>query len=191
MRSLILALSFSLLAACGEPPRFSATDISGSGWGGDFLLTDHQGRQRRLADFRGKAVVLFLGYTQCPDVCPATLAKLSQALMLLGADAQRVQVLFVTLDPQRDSAERLARYVPVFNPAFLGLRGDEASTEAVVKAFRAFEKKQPGMTPDSYTVDHTSGSYVFDPQGRIRLYFRSEATPAQIADDLRLLLSGK
>lgn len=191
MRLLVLALMLWLLADCGEPPRFNATDISGSGLGADFSLTDHHGKQRRLADFRGKAVILFFGYTQCPDVCPMTLAALNEAMTLLGAEAQRVQVLFVTLDPQRDSVTLLSRYVPAFNASFLGLRGSEANTEAVARAFRVFYKKQPGTAPDGYTLDHTSGSYVFDPQGRIRLYLRNEETPAQVATDLRLILSGK
>ncbi|PKO84751.1 MAG: SCO family protein [Betaproteobacteria bacterium HGW-Betaproteobacteria-11] len=191
MRVFVLALLLCLLAGCGEPPRFNATDIRGSGLGADFSLTDHHGKQRRLADFRGKAVILFFGYAHCADICPTTLTTLGQAVTLLGAEAQQVQVLFVTLDPQRDSAALLSRYVPAFNASFLGLRGDQANTEAAVRAFRAFDKQQPGTTPDSYTIDHTSGSYVFDPQGRVRLYLRNGETPAQIAADLKLILSGK
>ncbi|MDP2808854.1 MAG: SCO family protein [Rhodocyclaceae bacterium] len=180
-----------LLAACSDPPRFHSTDISGADWGKDFALTDHRGQPRRMADFRGKAVVLFFGYTQCPDICPTTLAAMRDTMKLLGEDAGRVQVLFATVDPARDTQQLLAEYTPWFHPDFLGLRGDEATIAAIAKDFKVFYAKQPGTTPGSYSVDHSASSYAFDPQGRLRLVVRHGETPENITADLRLLLAGK
>ena len=180
-----------LVAGCSEPPNFHATNISGTEWGKDFNLTDHHGQPRHLANFKGKVVVLFFGYTQCPDVCPTTLATMRDALKLLGDDAARVQVLFVTLDPARDTPELLAAYVPMFDPTFIGLRGDEATIAMLAKDFKVFYTRQPGTTPDNYSIDHSTGSYVFDPQGRLRLLLRHGETPANVAADLKLLLAGK
>lgn len=188
----ILALCLALLVAgCSEPPRFQSTDISGVDWGKDFSLTDHHGQLRHLADFRGKAVVLFFGYTQCPDVCPTTLAAMRAAMNRLGQDAGRVQVLFVSLDPARDTQQLLTEYVPSFHPSFIGLRGDEASIAALARDFKVFYSKQPGTTPGSYSIDHSTGSYVFDPQGRLRLMVRHGELPENVAADLKLLLDGK
>ena len=180
-----------LVAGCSEPQNFHSTNISGVEWGRDFSLADHNGQPRRLADFKGKVVVLFFGYTQCPDVCPTTLASMREALKLLGNDATRVQVLFVTLDPARDTPELLAAYVPMFDPSFIGLRGDDATIAALAKDFKVFYVKQPGTTPDNYSIDHSTGSYAFDPQGRLRLLLRHGETPATVAGDLKLLLAGK
>lgn len=188
----IFALCLALLVAgCAEPPRFQSTDISGVDWGKDFSLTDHHGQPRHLADFRGKVVVLFFGYTQCPDVCPTTLAAMRAAMSRLGQDAARVQVLFATLDPARDTQQLLAEYVPSFDPGFLGLRGDEANIAALAKDFKVFYSKQPGTAPGSYSIDHSTGSYVFDPQGRLRLMVRHGETPENVAADFKLLLDGK
>ena len=182
----LLALAF---AGCGPPqPAFKNTDVSGADCCRDFRLTDHNGKVRTLADFRGKAVVMFFGYTQCPDVCPTTMLEMKAVLQQLGADAQRVQVLFVTVDPERDTRELLASYVPVFDPGFLGLSGDMETTAATAKEFRVFYRKQAGPTPSSYTVDHTAGSYIFDPQGRVRLYVRHGDGGANLVADLRTLL---
>ena len=186
----ILSLGL-LLAGCDQPPAFKSTDISGAAWGKDFSLTDHQGQPRKLADYKGKAVVLFFGYTQCPDVCPTTLSSMREVLKLLGDDANRVQVLFATLDPSRDTQELLAQYVPQFHPSFIGLRGDETATATLAKDFKVFYSKQPGSTPTSYTIDHSTGSYAFDPQGRLRLLLRHGEAPASIAADLKLPLAGK
>jgi protein SCO1/2 len=186
----ILALSV-LLTGCDKPPAFKSTDISGVDWGKSFSLTDHQGQPRTLADFKGKAVVLFFGFTQCPDVCPTTLASMREVLGLLGEDAGRVQVLFVSLDPARDTTELLAQYVPQFHPSFIGLRGDDATIAALAKDFKVFYSKQPGKTDTSYTIDHSTGSFAFDPQGRLRLLLRHGEAPATIAADLKLLLAGK
>lgn len=190
LSALFLCIALSL-AGCSEPPRFVSTDLSTVDWGKDFKLTDHNGKAARLADFRGKAVVLFFGYTQCPDVCPTTLANMRDAMKLLGEDAKRVQVLFVTVDPARDTPALLAQYVPAFHPSFLGLYADEKSIAALAKDFKVFYAKQPGSTPDSYSIDHSTGSYAFDPQGKLRLLLRHGETPSNVAADLKLLLAGK
>lgn len=180
-----------LLAGCSDPPRFVSTDISSVDWGKDFSLTDHNGQARRLADFRGKAVVMFFGYTQCPDVCPTTLSALRDSMQMLGDDAKQVQVLFVTVDPERDTQKLLAQYVPAFHPSFLGLYSDDKNTRALAKEFKVFYAKQPGSTPDSYSVDHSTGSFAFDPKGKLRLLLRHGETPTNIAADLKLLLADK
>ncbi len=179
------------LAACSHSPHFVSTDITGANFGRDFALTDDTGHLRHLSDYKGKAVVLFFGYTQCPDVCPTTLAGLAAAMKLLGADAKRVQVLFVTVDPERDTQALLAAYVPQFYPTFVGLRGDTATTAATAKEFRIYYRKVAGSTPQNYTIDHTASSYAYDPQGRLRLLIRHGETPQNIAADLKLLLDGK
>jgi protein SCO1/2 len=160
-------------------------------WGKDFSLTDHNGQPRRLGNFKGKAVVLFFGYTQCPDVCPTTLSTMRDAMALLGDDARRVQVLFATVDPARDTQALLAQYVPAFHPSFLGLYADEKAIATIARDFKVFYAKQPGSTPDTYSVDHSTGSYAFDPQGKLRLLLRHGETPANVAADLKLLLAGK
>ena len=190
LSALFLSLAM-LLAACSEPKRFVSTDLSMVDWGKDFSLTDHKSQPRRLADFRGKAVVLFFGYTQCPDVCPTTLTTMRDAMTLLGDDAKRVQVLFVTVDPARDTPALLAQYVPAFDPGFLGLYGDEKTIAALAKDFKVFYAKQPGSTSGSYSVDHSTGSYAFDPKGKLRLLLRLGETPQNVAADLKLLLSEK
>lgn len=186
----VLAL-IVLAAAMGcapEGPKFKSSDITGSSFGRDFALTDHTGKPRTLADFRGKAVVVFFGYTQCPDVCPTTLSTLAETMKQLGPDADRVQVVFITVDPERDTQALLAHYVPAFDPRFVGLSGDPAATERVAKEFKIIYQKQPGATPSSYTVDHSAGVYVFDPQGRLRLYMSHGQGPDVFAHDLKALL---
>jgi protein SCO1/2 len=181
----------ALLAGCSsgpDAPTFKASDVTGTSYGRDFALTDHHGRPRTLADFRGKVVVLFFGYTQCPDVCPTTLAELAEVMRQLGPDAARVQVLFATIDPGRDTAQLLAQYVPAFNPTFLGLRGDDDATARTAKEFRVFYQKQPGRTPDTYTMDHSAGTFVFDPQGRLRVYVSYGQGPEVFVHDIRELL---
>jgi len=181
-------LVLPLLGCVPSQPGFKNTDVTGADCCKDFRLTDHKGKVRTLADFRGKVVVMFFGYTQCPDVCPTTMLEMKAVLQQLGADAQRVQMLFVTLDPERDTRELLSTYVPAFDPSFLGLYGDMETTSRTAKEFRVFYQKQPGSTPGSYTVDHTAGSYVFDPQGRVRLFARYGDGGANLAADLRTLL---
>lgn len=186
----LLSSLLLLLAGCSEPRRFSGVDLSSVDWGRDFSLVDHTGKPRRLADYKGKVVVLFFGYTQCPDVCPTTLAALRDTMPLLGADAGRVQVLFVTVDPARDTPALLAQYVPAFHPDFVGLHGDEAAIAATAKDFKVFYAKSPGKTPGSYSIDHTTGSYAFDPRGKLRLLLRHGEPPEKIAADLKRLLAG-
>jgi protein SCO1/2 len=178
--------SLALLAGCDSGPKFKSTDITGVEYGKSLQLTDHQGRERRLEDFRGKAVVLFFGFTHCPDVCPTTLADVAAALKQLGPDAQRVQVLFVTVDPERDTRELLAKYVTAFDPRFLGMYGDAAATQRTAKEFKIYyEKRKAG---DSYSVDHSGQTYVIDPQGRLRLLVRHDRIASDLPDDLKTLL---
>jgi protein SCO1/2 len=186
--AMVLAVA---LTGCEQHKQFSATDVTGADFGRDFALADSQGKFRHLADFKGKAVVVFFGYTQCPDVCPTTLSTMAQVMGLLGSDANRVQVLFVTVDPERDSAALLAEYVPAFHPSFLGLRGDATATQQTMQEFRVFAQKNPGKAPGQYSVDHTAQNYVFDPQGRLRLIVRHGSAAQPIADDLRRLLAGE
>jgi len=178
-----------LLAACGpSAPEFRSADITGTTYGRDFALTDHNGRAVTLADYRGKAVVLFFGYTHCPDVCPTTLSELAAAMQKLGPAAKDVQVLFVTVDPERDTPALLAQYVPAFNPTFVGLYGDAAALERTAKEFRIVFRKQEGREPGSYTMDHSAGTFVFDPQGRLRLYVGYGQGADVFAHDLAELL---
>ena len=182
-------LAAFVIAGCGpEAPKFKASDVTGTTYGRDFQLTGHDGRPRTLADFRGKVVVLFFGYTHCPDVCPTTLAEMAETMRRLGRDGDRVQVLFATLDPERDTAELLAQYVPAFWPSFLGLRGDAEATARTAKEFKIFFQKQPGRTPDSYTLDHSAGTFLFDPQGRLRVYVGYGQGPDVFTNDIRELL---
>lgn len=194
MRKFLVVLYAALLAACSgggdAPPKFNATDVSGADWGRELSLTDHNGQPRTLADFKGKVVILFFGFTQCPDICPTTLGASAAALQLLGSDADKVQVLFVTLDPARDTPEVLAKYTPAFHPSFLGLYGNAEATAAAAKEFKVFFQKAPG-NDGNYTIDHTAASYAIDPQGRLRLYMKHGETPDQMAADIKLLLAGK
>ncbi len=197
-----LLASTLLLAACNDKAEadgtmvlspvkstFKNTDVTGLGYAKDFALTDHNGKPRTLTDFKGKAVVVFFGFTQCPDVCPTTMAEMANVMQQLGPQADSVQVLFISVDPQRDTPELLAKYVPSFHPSFLGLVGDQAATDKVAKEFRVFYQKVPGKEAGSYTVDHTAGSYVFDPQGRIRLFIRHGQGTEPIVHDLKILLA--
>ena len=168
--------------------QFVNSDVTGLPYAHDFALTDHNGKARTLADFHGKLVLIFFGYTQCPDVCPTTMTELAQVMKQLGPQADQVQVLFVTLDPARDTQALLANYVPAFDPRFMGLRGDQAATEKVAKEFKIFFQKVPGKSEDSYTIDHTAGSYVFDKAGQVRLFVRNGQGAAPIVHDLGILL---
>jgi protein SCO1/2 len=187
--SLVVALAACDLVSSPAKNTFNAVDITGADYAKDFHLTDHTGKARTLADFKGKAVLLFFGYTHCPDVCPTTLADAAKMIKALGADGQRVQVLFVTLDPRRDTQEVLAKYVPAFGKDFLGLYTTEAGTRDTAKDFHIFYEERPGATPDSYSVDHTAGTLVFDPHGRLRLYVNYGMAPDKIAADVKKLLA--
>jgi protein SCO1/2 len=185
-------ITFSLLvlaAGCDGGPKFKSTDITGVDYGKSLELTDHTGRPRRLEDFRGKAVVLFFGFTHCPDVCPTTLAEMAQAVKQLGSDGERVQVVLVTVDPERDTKGALAKYVTAFDPRFLGMYGDMEATRRVAREFKIyFEKRKTG---DSYSVDHSGQSYVIDPQGRLRLLVRHDRIATDLPADLKTILNEK
>ncbi len=189
-----LALLLSCLGGCDKllpnaRSPFNGVDVTGSPIGGDFRLADPQGKPRSLADFRGKVVVLAFGYTHCPDVCPTTLSDFASAVKRLGADGERVQLVFVTVDPKRDTPELLGQYVPAFNPAFIGLRGDEQATDKVLRDFRVYAKAREGKAGESYTVDHSAQSFVFDREGKLRLVIGYGLEPEKIASDLRVLLN--
>jgi protein SCO1/2 len=194
MKKLLAFLMFSvLLAGCDKvnnrPVAFKNTDLTGLDYARDFALTDHNGKPRTLADFKGKVVVMFFGYTQCPDVCPTTMAEMANVVKELGPAGKDVQVLFVTVDPERDTKELLASYVPAFNPTFLGLYGDAAATARTAREFKVYYAKVPGSTAENYSMDHTAGSYVFDRNGKLRLFLRHGQGAASIVPDLRQLLS--
>ena len=186
--SIIICSLALALAGCEGAPKFRSTDITGADFGKALALTGHDGKPRVLEDFRGKLVVLFFGFTHCPDICPTTLADMAAVMKTLGADAARVQVLFVTVDPQRDTPEVLAKYVPAFDPGFLGLSGDAAATQRAAKEFRIFYDQRPASAPGAYTVDHSAQSYVLDAKGRLRLFVRHDRIAQDLASDLRALL---
>ena len=181
-------VAFTTLRPSGAPPKFDAVDITGVAWGRGFELTDFNGKARTLADFRGKVVLLFFGFTNCPDMCPTTLAKLGQAMRLLGSDADRVQGLFVTVDPRRDTPQVLAQYVPAFYPAFLGLYGTEQQTVDAAKEFKVYFQAQKPSEAGSYTVDHSSPVFALDWRGRLRLLISAEKGVESVVHDLRILL---
>ena len=180
-----------LLAACSESkPQFKSVDLTGADYAKDFQLTDHNGQPRSLKDFQGKVVVLFFGFTQCPDVCPTSMAELAQVKKLLGKDGDKLQGLFITVDPARDTPELLKAYMANFDPGFLALRGTPEQLAATAKDFKVYYKKVEGKTPTSYTMDHSAASYVYDTQGRLRLYTRYGTGAEALASDIRLLLQG-
>jgi protein SCO1/2 len=187
------ALGVLATAGCGErgsaAAPFKAVDITGADYGRSLSLPDVEGRVRTLDDFKGKAVVVFFGFTQCPDVCPTTMTELAEVKRQLGPQGDRLQTVFVTVDPERDTPEQLKRYMAAFDPSFVALRGTPEQTEAVAKAFKVYYKKVDGKEPSAYTVDHTAGAYVFDPQGRLRLFARYGQPVADWVADLRQLLA--
>jgi protein SCO1/2 len=188
--ALISLVATGALAACGErKPQFSAVDLTGADYAKDFQLPDTEGKVRSLKDFRGKAVVVFFGFTQCPDVCPTTLAEIAQAKQLLGPDGAKVQGIFVTVDPERDTPQILKAYMANFGPDFIALRGSPEQLAAVAKDFKVYYKKVEGKTPGSYTMDHSAASFVYDPQGRLRLYSRYGSGPQALANDIKQLLA--
>jgi protein SCO1/2 len=188
--ALLLTLAAACLAGCGErgdAPGFKLTDVTGANFGKELALTDHTGKPRTLADFRGKVVTVFFGFTHCPDVCPTTLAEMAQVVKALGPDGDRVQVLFVTVDPERDTQQVLARYVPAFHPGFLGLYGDAEATARVAKALKIYYQKQPAKD-GHYSVDHSAGTYILDREGRLRLFAGYGTGAPALLHDIRLLL---
>lgn len=190
----LLLAALGMLGGCDKAAgpasgAFRAVDITGADYAKELGLPDADGKVRTLAEFRGKVVVVFFGFTHCPDVCPTTMAELATVRQALGPDGARVQGIFVTVDPERDTPELLKSYVSAFAPDFVALRGTPEQTAALAKSFKVFYAKAPGKTPDSYTVDHTAGSYVFDAQGRVRLFTRYGMGAEALAADLRRLLA--
>jgi protein SCO1/2 len=184
------AFLFGLLIFIGgcSPSAFKATDITGADFAKGFELTGHDGNRYTLDSFKGKVVLIFFGFTQCPDVCPSALSRFASVAQELGADADQVQVLFISVDPERDTPELLSQYVPAFNPRFLGLYGNAETTARTAKEFKVIYQKQPGKTDSTYTIDHSAGTYVFDKSGRVRLFLRHEAAVEDVVHDVRLLL---
>jgi len=197
-RRCIVLLAAVALAGCDKlgpsvpasnAARFQGVDITGAEYGRQLALTDQDGVPRTLADFKGKVTVVFFGYTQCPDVCPTTMAELAQVKKTLGPDGERVQGIFVTVDPERDTPVVLKSYMASFDPSFIALRGTPEQTAAAAKEFKVFYAKVPGTTEGSYTVDHTAGSYILDADGKIRLFVRYGSGAPALAADLKALLA--
>ncbi len=192
--SALLVSGTGLLSACtpsAPKASFNAIDLTGGKeYGQDFSMPDHLGQRRTIADFKGKVVLVFFGYTQCPDVCPTTLSDLAAVKQKLGAKGDRLQVLFATVDPARDTPEILKAYMGNFDPSFLALRGSDEELATMAKDLKIHYKKVDGTTPTSYTMDHTAGDYIFDPQGRLRLYSRYGTAVDTLAKDIELLIDG-
>jgi protein SCO1/2 len=177
------------LAACTDPkPSFNAVDMTGADYAKNFALKDADGKERTLADFKGKVVVLFFGYAQCPDVCPTTMTEMAQVKQQLGKDGDKLQVLFVTVDPERDTPEVMKAYMGAFDPAFVALIPTQEQLAAMAKDYKAYYKKVDGKTPTSYSMDHSAASYVYDTQGRLRLYARYGAGVAPMVADVQALI---
>lgn len=200
MRVLGAAAALLLAAGCGEragsgaasggpKASFKSVDITGAEYARKLELPDADGKTRSLSEFKGKVVVVFFGFTQCPDVCPTTMAELAQVRRALGSEGEKLQGVFVTVDPERDTAAVLKAYLENFNAGFIGLRGSAEQTQATAREFKVFFVKNPGKTETSYTVDHTAGAYIFDTQGRIRLFSRyNSGGPKALEEDIRALL---
>ena len=184
----LLAGSAGLLACSEKKLNFVSIDLTGADYALDFTMTDHNGQARSIKDFAGKVVVLFFGYTQCPDVCPTSMAELAEVKRLLGKDGERLQGLFVTVDPARDTPEVLKAYMANFDPSFLALYTTPDKLEAIAKDYKVYYKKVDGKTATSYTMDHSAGSYVYDTQGKLRLYTRYGTGAPALAADIKLLL---
>ncbi len=184
-------LCAGLISACSEPkPAFHGVDVTGADYAKDLPLVDHNGQQRSIKDFAGKVVIVFFGYTQCPDVCPTSMAELVEVKKLLGKDGDKLQAIFVTVDPARDTAELLKAYMANFDPGFVALIPTADQLPAIAKDFKVYFKRVDGKTPTSYTMDHSAGSYTYDPQGRLRLYNRYNSGAPALAADVQLLLKG-
>jgi len=192
LKLLLVSLAIAPLYGCKQPEAaqsFKSTDVTGIDSGKDFRLTDHLGKLRTLSDFKGKVVVLFFGYTHCPEACPNTLMELARVMKRLGPDADKVQVLFITLDPERDTQSLLAQFVPSFNPKFIGLYGTPAQIAETAKEYRLFYSKEPGKSPGNYTLDHSVGTYIYDQSGRLRLHAAYGQGVDALVHDIKLLLN--
>lgn len=189
-RRFLATCSLLALSACQKPPVvFSSIDLSGAEYARDFKLLDHNGKMRQLADFKGKIVMIFFGFTQCPDVCPTSMAEMAEIIQSLGPQADKFQGLFITVDPTRDKPEVLQAYMANFHPSFLALIPSESQLVETAKEFKIFYRQVPGKTATSYTMEHTAGSYIFDTQGRVRLYSRYGSKVSDVANDIKALLA--
>lgn len=198
LRLSVGALLAGSLVACDQlglggssKPVFKGVDLTGAEYARSLNLPDLDGRNRSLADFKGKVLVVFFGYTQCPDVCPTTMAELAEVKRSLGADGDRVQGIFVSVDPERDTAALLKAYLASFDPSFVALRGSEEQVKAAAKEFKVYFAKVPGKTPETYTMDHTAASFIFDTQGRVRVFSRYGSGAQALTDDIKMLLAEK
>lgn len=189
--SLLTSVTGTFYACSDAKPAFVGIDLTGADYAQGFNLPDHNGQMRTLSDFAGKVVVVFFGYTQCPDVCPTSLAELAEAKQMLGAEGDRLQGIFISVDPERDTPALMKDYMASFDPSFLALHASATELVALSKAFKMYYKRVDGSTPATYTMDHSAGSYVYDPKGRIRLYHRYGSGPAGLAADVKLLLAEK
>ena len=188
-RLLLSSIAVLALTACSpDKPKFNGIDVTGADYAKSFTLTDHNSQSRSLSDFKGKVVVLFFGYTQCPDVCPTSMTELAEVKRLLGADADKLQGVFVTVDPARDTTELLKAYMTNFDPTFVAFVPTADELPAIAKQFKIYYKKVEGQTPTSYTMDHSAGSYVYDTQGNLRLYSRYGSGAKVLAQDIQTLL---
>jgi protein SCO1/2 len=192
MKKILWVMLVLFLSACGADKKpmgpLVGTDITGADFAKDFSLQDHHGQKRQLKDYLGKTVVMFFGYTHCPDVCPTTMADMAKAMKLLGEQANQVQVIFITLDPERDTQEVLAKYVPSFDERFVGLYGNAAQIAETAKTFKVFYQKQVEAGKSGYSIDHSAGSYVYDKTGKVRIYFKYGQKPNEIASDLKQIM---
>ncbi len=192
VRALFLCFFTLFLAACApDKPQFKSIDLTGADYAKDFVLPDQNGKTRSIKDFAGKVVVVFFGFTQCPDVCPTSMAELAGIKKSLGADGDKLQGVFISVDPERDTPEILKAYMGNFDPSFLALRPSAEQLPVVAKDFKIYYKKVEGRTPTSYSMDHSAGSYIYDPKGRLRLYNRYGSAPEGLLTDIRILLKGK
>jgi len=187
--AVLAAITLGIVGCSPAAPSFSAVDITGApSFGTDFRLTDQTGKARTLADFHGKVVAVFFGFTFCPDVCPTTLSEMRQVMQRLGPKSEKLQVLFITVDPKRDTPELLSKYMAAFHPSFLALYGDTAATSKVTSDFKIVTRIVPGQSADTYTVDHTAGTLIFDTQGRLRLMAPYGLGAAKLTADIKQLM---
>lgn len=190
MQMTFACAAFALLLACSpDKPAFKSTDVTGASFAKDFRLKDQHGNLRTMQDFKGKIVVVFFGFTQCPDVCPTSMTTMAEVKRLLGPKGERLQVLFITVDPERDTLALLKEYMASFDPGFVSLRPEPDELKGVADDFKIYFKKVPGSTPTSYTMDHSAGKYIFDTEGRVRLFSAYGTDAATIASDIQVLLS--
>ena len=190
-RVLLLSFFTLFLVACSpDKPQFKSIDLTGADYAKDFAMPDQNGKTRSIKDFAGKVVVVFFGFTQCPDVCPTSMVELAGIKKALGKDADKLQVVFITVDPERDTLEILKAYMGNFDPSFIALRPSAPQLPDLAKDFKVYYKKVDGKTPTSYSLDHSAGNFVYDPQGRLRLYSRYGSGADALTHDIRLLLKG-